>query len=68
MPQGKNSSPNLDLNKILLTGENSFIRLQEKDSSPITTKAAHWRILQGNLGRIARAVRAHESDLRSPQD
>lgn len=51
MPQGKNSSPNLDLNKILLTGENSFIRLQEKDSSLITTKAAHWRILKSPGGQ-----------------
>jgi len=50
MPQEKNSSANLDLNKILLTGENSFIRLKKKADGPITTKATHWRILKSPGG------------------
>ncbi|MAO89536.1 MAG: hypothetical protein CL880_03240 [Dehalococcoidia bacterium] len=50
MPQEKNSSANLDLNKILLTGENSFIRLKQTDDGPITTKATHWRILKSPGG------------------
>ena len=50
MPKEQNSSQNLDLNKILLTGENSFIRLKQKDDGPITTKATHWRILKSPGG------------------
>ena len=50
MSKNQNSSKNLDLNEILLTGENSFIRLKQKDDGPVTTKATHWRILKSPGG------------------
>tara|TARA_B100000959_G_C14706990_1_gene511218 strand:- start:37 stop:639 length:603 start_codon:yes stop_codon:yes gene_type:complete len=50
MSKNQNSSQNLDLNEILLTGENSFIRLKQKDDGPISTKATHWRILKSPGG------------------
>ena len=33
-----------DPNKIILTGENPFIRLSLKDGEPNSTDASYWRI------------------------
>ncbi len=35
----------VDPNRLLLTGENPYIRLSETDEEPITTDASFWRIL-----------------------
>ncbi len=35
----------IDPNRILLTGENPYIRLSETDQGPVTTDASFWRIL-----------------------
>ena len=35
----------IDPNRVLLTGENPYIRLSETDGGPITTDASFWRIL-----------------------
>lgn len=34
-----------DPSRLLLTGENPFIRLGEKDDGPVTTDASFWRII-----------------------
>jgi len=34
-----------DPNRVILTGENPFIRLSEKDGDPATTNASFWRII-----------------------
>jgi hypothetical protein len=34
-----------DPNKVILTGENPFIRLSESEDGPVTTNANFWRIL-----------------------
>ena len=34
-----------DPNQVLLTGENSFMRLSNEDGGPLTVRASHWRIL-----------------------
>jgi hypothetical protein len=34
-----------DPNRLILTGENPFIRLSETDGAPITTNASFWRII-----------------------
>jgi hypothetical protein len=34
-----------DPNRVILTGENPFIRLSEKDGDPLTTNASFWRII-----------------------
>ncbi|MCI0438283.1 MAG: hypothetical protein L0177_04025 [Chloroflexi bacterium] len=34
-----------DPNQVRVTGENSFIRLHEREGGPMTTRASHWRIL-----------------------
>jgi hypothetical protein len=36
--------PTADPNRVILTGENPFIRLSESDSGDITTNASFWRI------------------------
>lgn len=41
---------NLDPNRLILTGENPFIRLSTKDDGPITTNASYWRILMSGAG------------------
>ena len=38
------SSP-IDPNRLLLTGENPYIRLSETDDGPVTSDASFWRIL-----------------------
>ena len=35
----------IDANRLILTGENPFIRLSETDDGPLTTNASFWRIL-----------------------
>jgi len=40
----------LDPNRLILTGENPFIRLTETDSGAILTNASFWRILISPLG------------------
>jgi hypothetical protein len=35
----------LDINRTILTGENPFLRLSEKDDGPLTTNASFWRII-----------------------
>jgi hypothetical protein len=34
-----------DSNRVILTGENPFIRLSAKDGDPLTTDASFWRII-----------------------
>lgn len=41
---------NLDANRLILTGENPFIRLSTTDAGPITTNASYWRILMSGAG------------------
>lgn len=40
----------VDANRVILTGENSFLRLSEKDGAANTTDASHWRILFSPAG------------------
>ena len=35
----------VDVNRVILTGENPFIRLSATDDGPVTTNASFWRIL-----------------------
>ena len=35
----------IDPNRVLLTGENSFIRLSLEEGGTQTTRVSHWRIL-----------------------
>jgi len=37
--------PVADPNRVVLTGENPFIRLSETDNGPVTTNASFWRII-----------------------
>ena len=37
--------PVADPNRVIVTGENPFIRLSEKDGDPNSTDASFWRIL-----------------------
>lgn len=39
------TTSNFDANRVLLTGENPFIRLSESDDGPVTTEASLWRII-----------------------
>jgi hypothetical protein len=39
-----------DPNRLILTGENPFIRLSETDGGPITTNASFWRIILSPAG------------------
>ena len=40
----------LDANRVILTGENPFIRLSQNDGDPATTSASFWRILFSPAG------------------
>jgi hypothetical protein len=40
----------IDANRLILTGENPFIRLSETDDGPLTTNASFWRILISPAG------------------
>src|SRR5579875_3240003 len=37
--------PTADPNHVILTGENPFIRLSERDDGELTTNASFWRIV-----------------------
>lgn len=39
-----------DPNRLILTGENPFIRLSETDGGPVTTNASYWRIIMSPGG------------------
>lgn len=39
-----------DPNRVVLTGENPFIRLSETDGGPLTTSASFWRIITSGAG------------------
>lgn len=39
-----------DPNEVRLTGENSFIRLQDSEDGPQHTRASHWRVLWSPAG------------------
>ena len=43
-----------DPSKLLLTGENSFIRLSRQDGALLTTRTSHWRVLlsPGGQGHV----------------
>ena len=43
-----------DASKVLLTGENSFIRLSRQDGALLTTRTSHWRVLlsPGGQGHV----------------
>ena len=30
---------------VLMTGENNYMRLHDEENGPMTTRAAHWRVL-----------------------
>ena len=47
----------VDPNRVLLTGENPYIRLSETDGEATTSDASFWRILfsPGGPGQIGRA-------------
>jgi hypothetical protein len=34
-----------DPNRVRLTGENNYMRLHSEENGPLTTRAAHWRVL-----------------------
>ena len=36
---------NIDSNRVIVTGENPFIRLSDTDNGPTTTDASYWRII-----------------------
>ena len=40
----------LDPNRLIVTGENPFIRLSETDGGTVTTNASYWRILISPAG------------------
>ena len=39
-----------DPNEILLTGENSYLKLGHDEGGPISTNASHWRVLLSPAG------------------
>ena len=38
-------APPVDPNQVLMTGENSFIRLSKDGGKSVSTRASHWRVL-----------------------
>lgn len=44
----------IDPNRVIMTGENPFIRLSDTDGGPITTNASFWRIIlsPGGSGHV----------------
>ena len=44
----------VDANRVILTGENSVIRLSNNDSDTLTTNATFWRVLScaGGSGHV----------------
>src|SRR5262249_57695709 len=43
--EGRESMPVADPHRLILTGENPFIRLSDKDGDANSTDASYWRIL-----------------------
>ena len=41
----------VDPHRVVLTGENPFIKISEKDGDPLTTDASFWRIIFSPAGR-----------------
>ena len=57
----------IDPNRLLLTGENPYIRLSATDDGPVTSDASFWRILflAGRPGaRAVPAERTHRTTSR----
>ena len=42
--------PVADPNRVILTGENPFIRLSETDGAPFSTNASFWRMISSGAG------------------
>ena len=40
----------IDVNRVIVTGENSVIRLSNEDNDTFTTHASFWRILTSRAG------------------
>ena len=40
----------VDINRVIVTGENPFIRLSETDGGPNTTEASYWRVFYSPAG------------------
>ena len=40
----------VDINRVIVTGENPFIRLSETDGGPNTTEASYWRVFLSPAG------------------
>ena len=40
----------VDPNRVLLTGENSFLWLAQEDAGPHLTRVSHWRVLLSPAG------------------
>jgi hypothetical protein len=40
----------VDPAEVRMTGENSFVRLGEREESPLTTRTSHWRVLLSPAG------------------
>jgi hypothetical protein len=40
----------VDPAEVRMTGENSFVRLGEREEAPLTTRASHWRVLLSPAG------------------
>ena len=47
-------SPTVDPNRVILTGENPFIRLSESDDGPATSEANFWAPTRQNAPSLAR--------------
>ena len=41
----------IDANEVLMTGENSFIRLSSDEGGQVTTRVSHWRVLHSPGGQ-----------------
>src|SRR4051795_6568932 len=49
-PRGGETMPIADPNRVILTGENPFIRLSETDGAAFSTNASFWRIITSGGG------------------
>jgi hypothetical protein len=52
--RGEVAKATVDPNRVLLVGENPFIRLSESDGAPFSTNASFWRIVtcSGGPGHV----------------
>jgi hypothetical protein len=55
----------LDPNRMILTGENPFIRFSETDGGTVTTNASFWRILISPADALAPENRARHAQRRT---